>query len=120
MKKILLSLLAVILLGAFAVNFAQAKVLSGKFSAYTQTAGYSLDKGEGERSYSIEVNFLKPFETRPTVILSVTSVDCDKQFNVRYNVEAISVSRDGFTIKISTWADSKIFGITGNWLAHSE
>ena len=69
---------------------------------------------------TVEVNFTKPFEVKPKVILSVTQIDGDKAFNQRYNVEVLSVSRDGFTVKIRTWADSKIYGISGYWLAYSE
>jgi len=53
-------------------------------------------------------------------MLSVTQLDADKGVNTRYNVEVLSVSRDGFTVKIRTWADSKIFGISGYWLAYTE
>jgi hypothetical protein len=53
-------------------------------------------------------------------MLSITQLDADKTANSRYNVEVISVSRDGFTVKIRTWADSKIFSISGYWLAFVE
>ncbi len=52
--------------------------------------------------------------------MNVSMLDSDGQFNQRYNLTAISVSRDNFTIKISTWADSKIYGIGGTWIAHTE
>lgn len=119
MKNLFLAITAVLVLGLFTSASAQ-HVLSGKFSGNTQSAGYTLDKGSGERSYSVEVNFLKPFESRPNVVLSVTQIDADKGTNLRYSLEAISVSRDGFTIKISTWGDGKIHGISGNWMAHTE
>ena len=54
------------------------------------------------------------------VVLSITMIDVDTKTNVRYNVEAISVSRDNFTIKITTWSETKIFGIAGSWIAHTE
>jgi hypothetical protein len=53
-------------------------------------------------------------------MLSVTQIDADKGFNNRYNVEVLSVSRDGFTVKIRTWADSKVYSISGYWLAYTE
>ena len=53
-------------------------------------------------------------------MVSVTQLDADKAFNSRYNVEVISVSRDGFTVKIRTWADSKVYSISGYWLAYVE
>ena len=69
---------------------------------------------------TLDVDFEIPFEKIPQVFLSVTQIDADKESNLRYNVEAISISRDGFTIKVSTWADSKIFSISGFWIALGE
>jgi hypothetical protein len=53
-------------------------------------------------------------------MLSVTQIDADKGFNGRYNVEVFSVSRDGYTVKIRTWADSKVYSISGYWLSYTE
>ena len=63
------------------------------------------------------VKFDKSFTKKPQVILSVTQIDSDKEANTRYNVEAISISRDGFTLKVRTWADSRLFSISGYWIA---
>lgn len=120
MKKLsVISLLFFFVLGSSFV-LAQAKIQSGKFSVNTSTANYTLDKNSGDRSITIDVTYDKPFDKKPTVILSVTTLDTDTKTNVRYSVEPTSVSRDGFTIKISTWSESKIFGIGGTWLAVSE
>jgi hypothetical protein len=81
--------------------------------------GYSLDKNDGERTMTIDVKFEKPFIKKPQIILSVTQIDADKESNLRFNVEAISVSRDGFTIKVRTWADSKLFSISGYWAGYT-
>lgn len=97
-----------------------AQIQSGTWSTKAGDSGYNLDSNTGERSMTIEVNFPKPYDVKPKVIISVTQLDTDKGFNSRYNVEVLSVSRDGFTIKIRTWADSKIYSISGNWLAYTE
>jgi len=98
MKKVIL--LASFLLFSASLAFAQVQIQSGTFSESYTSKGYTLDKGTGERTYLVEVN-----------------IDADGQFNTRYKVEAFSVGRDNFTIKISTWGDSKIFGIGGGWIA---
>lgn len=117
-KSLLLSVLFVLSL-AFAVS-AQVKVLSGTWSASTSTPGYTLAENKGDRSVTLTVNFLDPFENKPDVTLAVTLLDATSDKNVRYKVEALSVSRDAMTIKISTWADTRILGIQGYWLAHGE
>ena len=58
---------------------------------------YNLDTNTGERSTTIEINYAKPYDVKPKVIVSVTQLDADKETNSRYNVEVLSVSRDGFT-----------------------
>lgn len=115
--------LSVVAIALFFVTFTSmvsAQTQSGSWSTTAGAPGYNLDTNTGERSMTIEVNYLKPFEVKPKVIISVTHIDGDKAFNLRYNVEVLSVSRDGFTVKIRTWADSKVYGISGYWLAYTE
>jgi len=97
--------------------YPQSKIQSGIWSVSPSLADYSLDSNNGERSMIIEIRFKNPFRQKPNIFISVSQIDSDKQTNVRYNVEAISVSRDGFTLKVKTWADSKIFSLSGYWLA---
>jgi len=119
MRKVIFLFVLALCLSSVSV-FAQAGIQSGKFSADASTNGFTLEKNTGDRSISIEIPFSKPFETKPTIVLSVTSIDADKGTNTRFSVEAVSVSRDGFTVKISTWADTKIHGISGQWIAYPE
>ncbi len=116
MKKLIVA----VLFFALATIASAQSFQTGEFSADVKSAGWSLHEGENNRSYDIDVSFKKSFEVIPKIILSVTKADCDVQDNIRYKVEARSISRDGFTIKISTWAASKVFGIDGSWLAISE
>lgn len=106
----------------FTSGYAQAekKLQSGSWSVNQSIQGYSLDNNNGERSATIEIKFSKSFKSKPEIILSVTQLDASKDFNSRFNVETISVSRDGFTLKVKTWADSRIFSISGYWIAIGE
>jgi hypothetical protein len=118
MKK--LSVLVVVLLFVAFSALASAQTQSGQWLAKAGDSGYNLNTNTGERSMTIEVEFKNPFEAKPKVMLSVTSIDADKGFNNRYSVEVLSVSRDGFTVKIRTWADSKVYSISGYWLTYTE
>lgn len=120
MKKLISAIFVVLLLGLSTSALSQSKFVTGKYTANANNAGYSLDKNTGPRTFLLEVNFLNPFESRPEVMVTVSSLDADRATNVRYSVEATAVSRDGFTIKITTWDDSKLFGIGGNWMAYVE
>ena len=117
--KVLSILTSIIFFVAF-TSITSAQIQSGSWSTNVGSPGYNLDSNTGDRSMTIEVNFAKPFDVKPKVMLSVTQMDGDKAFNQRYNVEVLSVSRDGFTIKIRTWADSKLYSISGYWLAYVE
>ena len=99
---------------------AQTKMQAGSWSVSPSLSGYSLDNNNGERSMTVEIRFDDSFINKPGLFLSVTEIDADKETNIRYNVEAISVSRDGFTLKVRTWSDSKIFSISGYWVAQME
>jgi outer membrane usher protein FimD/PapC len=102
------------------ISTSAQKMQSSSWSVNQSLAAYSLDKNDGERSMTIDIDFETPFKTKPQIILSITQIDSDKEANVRVNVEAISISRDGFTLKVSTWSDSKLFSISGYWLATTE
>jgi outer membrane usher protein FimD/PapC len=99
------------------ISSSAQKMQSSSWSVNQSLAAYSLDKNDGERQMTIDIDFETPFKEKPQIILSITQMDSDKEANVRVKVEAISISRDGFTLKVSTWADSKLFSISGYWLA---
>jgi H-type lectin domain len=120
MKKLVLTSALLFLLAFTASTFAQSQVESGTFGVNSKTPNYTLNKNSGDRSVTVEVNFTKPFESKPDVVLSVTQMDANTSSNLRYDVEPVSISRDGFTIKITTWADCTINSIRGTWLAHAE
>lgn len=118
MKKAPFLLVLLLFVGLTTVYAQQMQV--GTFSAdKASVKGYSLDGGSGERTVTIEVTFDKPFEVKPTILLSVNAIDSDKDVNLRFEVKASGVSRDGFTITIRTWSDSKIYFISGVWMASS-
>jgi hypothetical protein len=102
-------------------GFSSAQTMqSSSWSVNQSLAAYSLDKNEGERTMTVDIDFETPFTEKPQIFLSVAQIDSDKESNLRYNVEAISISRDGFTLKVHTWSDSKLFSISGYWVATSK
>ena len=118
--KRLISLSILFVLFAFISNTSAQQILHGTFKADINSEGFTLDKNSGDRIYTMYVKFEKGFEKTPSIILGVNKLDSSKDTNTRFEVMADGVSRDGFTIKIKTWSDSKIFGIGGNWIAFPE
>jgi hypothetical protein len=119
MKKLFFISSLLLVFGLTTLSFAQAQVESGKWSVSTTNTGYTLDENSGDRSMTIDVNFANPFDEKPDIVIGVTNVDATTQTNIRYSVSPMSISRDGFIIKVSTWSDSKIYGIGGYWMAHA-
>jgi hypothetical protein len=118
MKKLILTLGLFLIVSAVALS--QSQVLSGTWGGNSETKSYTLHQNTGDRKYTIEVTFLNPFENKPDVVVGVTSLDIDKTTAVKYAVKPISISRDGFTVEVKTWGDTKINSITGFWVAHSK
>ncbi|MBL1212333.1 MAG: hypothetical protein HND52_03125 [Ignavibacteriae bacterium] len=116
MKKSIFILTALLFIGFISTTFAQ-ELRTGEFSAKSNRAGYTLHKNDGDRTYTMEVTFDNPFEKRPEIILSVSQIEIADGANVRYNVQSSAVSRDGFTIRISTWGNTKVLSIAGKWIA---
>ena len=118
MKKFMLILGLFLMVSA--VAFSQSQVLSGVWGGNSETKYYTLHDNTGERKFTVEVNFLKPFENKPDVVCGITMIDVDKNTAVKYAVKPISVSRDGFTVEVKTWGDTKVLSVSGFWVAHAE
>ena len=91
----------------------------GEFSAGVNSEGWSLNAGTGTRHHIVFVRFPTPFAEKPSVLLSLTSIDGapGRDGNVRVALKAENVTRDGFVVKVTTWGDSRLAGIEGSWLA---
>lgn len=120
MKKLLFFTSLLLVFGFCTISFAQTQVESGTWSVNSSSSGYTLDKNAGDRNVLIDISFDESFDSKPDIMLAVTTFDGFKETNTRYSVKPISISRDGFTIKVVTWADSKINGIGGYWIAHAK
>ncbi|KUG24771.1 outer membrane protein [hydrocarbon metagenome] len=117
MKKMFFGFV-IILLSALFLH--AQEMVSGQWRLTQSDGGFSLNSGNGDRIMQKEIRFAKPFESKPDVSIMVSFLDVDRNQNIRYDVKAISVSRDGFVIRVKTWNDTKIFGIGGYWFAEAE
>jgi len=118
MKKLFLVVSVLLLTSAY--SFAQVQAQSGSFFFNNESPGYTLHANEGKRSVEFEINFVKPFDKRPKVVLSTTLLDAAKDTRIRYSIRASGVSRDGFVLQAEVWGDTQLAGIGGYWFAHTE
>ena len=63
------------------------------------------------------VEFPRAFSARPTVTLSTVYLDTWNSANTRIRLEVTDVTREGFEFSTRTWADSRVYGVGGSWLA---
>ena len=119
MKKLSVVMLFMLVLCAFGSQAYGQELQIVSFNYSSSIEGYSLDKGSGERTLAVEVTFPKPFEVKPEVFLNLNTIDASNSANLRISMKAISISRDGFTVQIKTWGDSKINAVGGNYIALS-
>ncbi|MEM6738235.1 MAG: H-type lectin domain-containing protein [Bacteroidota bacterium] len=97
-------------------NHAQ-EIQSGIFKLNRDVREFNLSENEGPRGFGYEIKFKTPFEEKPEIMLSVTSVDANTRVGIRYRVETGFVTNEGFLIKVGTWGDSKIYALEGQWIA---
>src|SRR5262249_5986818 len=50
---------------------------------------------------------------------SIANFDIEKVANARLTVITENVTNAGFDLVISTWADTRIWGVTVSWIAHT-
>ena len=73
--------------------------------------------GEGAREARKHVRFSTPFAEQPTVILGISLWDMDRRTNLRADLTAETVLREGFEIVFRTWADTRVARIRVDWTA---
>lgn len=118
MKKALLSI--VVLLFAYSLSYGQVQVQSGTYFYSKDSQNYTLHANQGKRMVEYEITFPKPFDKKPKVILMPSLIDAERATQVRYNIKASGVSRDGFVLLAEVWGDTQFNSIGGFWLAHTE
>jgi hypothetical protein len=53
------------------------------------------------------------------VQVALAHFDVEKVANTRITVHAENLSRSGFDLVFTTWADTRIWGLTATWIAHT-
>ena len=101
-------------------------VLSGICSGDTNAPGWSLHLGtvnknqpSGPRQFTRSIIFSQPFKYIPAVTISIQTFDVDvlSKTSARIGVEAMAITREGFTASFYTWFDTVVWGVRANWMA---
>ena len=73
--------------------------------------------GDGDREVDVEVVFAAPFQKPPHVTVGLSGIDASSGQNLRFNLLARDITREGFTLRFVTWSDTKIARASANWSA---
>ena len=80
---------------------------------------WNLLDGTGDRSFRApDISFDPPFDTTPRVSLALAGIDNDVTANLRVALEAYDIEPGEFSLRIITWADTKLYSVAVTWIAH--
>lgn len=67
---------------------------------------------------SVRVDFERPFEAPPKVVVFLNYIDLDKDKTWRLRTSATDIDADGFTLTIESWADTTLNAAQASWIAY--
>ncbi len=73
--------------------------------------------GHGPRESRHKVEFAEPFSAAPSVMTAISMWDADTRSNLRADLSAEKITREGFDLVFRTWADTRIARIRADWTA---
>ena len=78
----------------------------------------NLNCGGGPQVRRQYIKFRTPFLTAPRIYTSLGLIDwCNNGRNLRVNTYPEGITTEGFTLVLTTWADTSFYGATIRWLA---
>lgn len=98
------------------------KVLSSQLCVGMLTENWCLDTadrsdGEALRCFRVDIGFDSPFASPPVVHLGLTGFDIDQRDPARLTLKATQITETGFQAEIWTWAGTRVYAVTFQWMA---
>lgn len=91
--------------------------LKGTFSKTYWQTGDSFEIANGGRARTYWIPFNQNLCYVPNVLISLNGFDLSKDFNQRLVVSVVATYTSGFYVTFSTWADTKVYLVTIDWIA---
>jgi hypothetical protein len=98
-------------------------MISGTVSKAYWKTNHPLELGtpSGGRSDTIHIDFpAGKFKAPPKVQVALNWLDTQHTTNTRLQVYPSNITANGFDVVVSTYADSKVYGVGVTWFAHIE
>ncbi|KAL5638006.1 hypothetical protein ACGC1H_002318 [Rhizoctonia solani] len=94
---------------------------ASKHSLDFQFGRFSSGEIKGARATankSIHLQFTRPYQVPPKVIVWLTALESDCNYNTRFKATAENITMNGFTLQVGTWWDTIIYkATTVSWIA---
>lgn len=93
-------------------------VQQGQVDLFSDFAtGGDMWTGSGARERRQLVTFSEPFRAPPAVQVALSLWDMDSDTNLRADIGAEEVTKDGFVIFFRTWGDTRVARVRLSWMA---
>jgi len=69
------------------------------------------------RTYNTDIFFPEPFNTVPVVQVALVGFDLDQRDSARLSVAASHITTEGFKLAVTTWMETRVYGVEASWLA---
>ena len=92
-------------------------VLTGSAGVFNHYPNGYMWIGSGEREVVKYVRFPTPFDGPPSVMAALQTVDDPNAAKPQVDVDVQDVTTDGFHVRVSTSADTKLAAASVVWLA---
>ncbi|RPA77475.1 hypothetical protein BJ508DRAFT_212785 [Ascobolus immersus RN42] len=64
------------------------------------------------------IEFAKPYDAAPEVVVFISGFHADHRKHLRVKIGTDNITTTGFTLKVRTWDNSKLFNIKVSWIAY--
>lgn len=85
------------------------------FSAFED--GGEMWTGSGPRLATQDICFDERFLDAPSVHVSLSMWDISGGANQRADIQAVRITREGFSIEFRTWGDTRVARVRASWMA---
>jgi hypothetical protein len=87
--------------------------------SYATDPDWELHTGDGDRYYTIHVDFPEPFAYTPDVLVTLSMVDFSFSTNQRLRVYPTNITTLGFDLNCHTWGDTAVYAAGVTWTAYA-
>ena len=97
-------------------------IQTGEYVGFFPYKQHYMNNEKGNRIVKQHITFEKKYETKPNVMVAISSLDagCAKAVTTRVRVSAKNIDTSGFDIEINTWNTSVLFEVKVSWISFAK